>query len=168
MGGSSSGSAKPLGTWAGNVYGTEQRGRTPGFLAGPGACCAAVWTLLLPPVQTRSGLRFWGAGTLPILVNSKDQILVIRMGKERKSEAALRSHVWLLHASREPRSLASRLPVSYPPASLFLAVGEEVPVSPVRAFVLLRSQPPETRASESRRDQARLSLPVPTAPSGFG
>lgn len=65
---------EPLEMWAGNVYGTEQWGGTPG----PGACSAAVWALLLAPVQTRSGLRFWGAGILPVLVNSKDQTLVIQ------------------------------------------------------------------------------------------
>lgn len=51
-------------------------------------------------------------------------------------------------------------PARRPPAPLCLAVGEEVSVPPVRALVLLRAQPAQTRARQPRGDQARLSLPV--------
>lgn len=77
--------------------------------------------------------------------------------RPRDLEAAPSSRVRLLRGVGP--GAAPVVPTGLP----VLAVGEEVPVSPVRAIVLLRSQPAPARASEPRRDQARLSLPVPSA-----
>lgn len=70
----------------------------------------------------------------------------------------------LLQSRRGSHQLPWQLPCGLQPSNQHLsplAVSEEVPVPPLRALLLLRPQPPETRAREPRGHQARLPLPVP-------
>lgn len=91
-------------------------GRAPRLRAGPRAFSASVWAVLRPPYkpgqEPACSRRLRGAGLLPVVVNSREQEFVSPvcshgMGKERRSEAVLRSHIWLLCTTGGPDRLVS-------------------------------------------------------------